>query len=170
MTVGRGAGRSPGQVVVFSLGEERFALPTTSVLEVLHLPKLHRPGGAPRLLAGFFRLADDLVPVVRLDHLLALSESPPGPYASVLLLDRADGPLGLLVERCLAVEEREVLPVEEERSANGCLAGEIADGAVLTHLLSPSRLLLAEEERRITELRQDAERRLAALDPGPSSP
>ncbi len=76
-------------------------LPRSAVREILPLPRLWRPPGAPGALAGFLNLAGHAVPVVDLAILFGLGQPVTGRQALYrhLVLLQGDHPLALLVDR-----------------------------------------------------------------------
>lgn len=105
------------------------------------------------------------MPVVDLARLLGLGAASSDLYTPVVMM-RGGEPVALLVDRLHQVRRvapADILPVDQDTVFGGCLDAEIrtTDGAV--HLLSPARLLLAQESRRIAEFRAREQARLAEL-------
>ncbi|GJD52278.1 Chemotaxis protein CheW [Methylobacterium crusticola] len=141
------------------------ALSREAVRELLPLPRLWRPPGAPAALAGFLNLAGAAVPALDLAALfgLAPASARDGLYRHLVLL-RGEAPVALLVDRVddlVRVDPAQVRPVPEGATLNGCVAEEIRLGERLVHGLSPARILLAEERGRLDAATREAQRRLA---------
>lgn len=142
------------------------ALPRRAVREILPLPRLWRPPGAPGALAGFLNLAGSAVPVLDLAVLFGLG-APVTAQAALyrhLVLLHGDAPLALLVDRVsdvVRVEAGQVRPVADEATLNGCVAAEIRLGDTLVHGLAIDRILLAEERERLAARTREAQARLA---------
>src|SRR5438128_2487698 len=83
-------------LLLFHLPGHACALPLASVQEVVPMPLLSRPPGLPSVLAGFLDLGGAIVPVLRLDRLLGLSEVVPGLYTPLLVLRQPEDRLALL--------------------------------------------------------------------------
>ncbi|MBB5694619.1 chemotaxis protein CheW [Muricoccus pecuniae] len=161
------ASAAPGQagagaLVLFTLGSTDCALPRESVRALLPLPRLDAPPGLPAPLAGFLNLGGAAVPVLDLARLLGLEPGEPHPYRHLILLDRAGGPLALLVDRVA-----EVLPaglplraVEREASLGGVVTGMVEAEGRPVHRLDPDRLLLAQESAILDALTRQAGERL----------
>ncbi len=81
---------------------QRFALPVSSVREVLPLPELEPVPLAPPELLGSFQLRGEIVPVVRPDSLLAI-ENPEAPPTVLALLHERDAICALAFDRVLGV-------------------------------------------------------------------
>ncbi|WP_232628101.1 chemotaxis protein CheW [Methylobacterium sp. Leaf118] len=146
------------------------ALPQSDIREVLPLPRLHAPPEAGGPLAGLLNLGGAPVPVVDLAALFGLRATDPSdPYRHVVLA--GDRRLGLLVDRALdmvRVPEGSLRPVAPDRSLNGCVVAEFAQGSGqgagqgsrLVHLLSLARILSREERVRLDALAERARARL----------
>ncbi|WP_246736820.1 chemotaxis protein CheW [Methylobacterium sp. DB0501] len=142
------------------------ALPRRAVREVLPLPRLWRPPGAPAALAGFLNLAGSAVPVIDLAILFGLG-GPATARAAVyrhLVLLQGGTPLALMVDRVADVTRvapDQVRSVADAATLNGCVAAEIRVGERLVHGLAVDRILLAEEAARLAAQTRDAQARLA---------
>ncbi|PWC28411.1 chemotaxis protein CheW [Teichococcus aestuarii] len=154
--------------VVMRLGSRRCALPCAAVREVLPLPRLWRPPGLPRPLAGFMNLAGEAVPVLDLPRLFGLAASGDAEDALYrhLLLTGGEGKplLALLVDRVLdmrRIPPERLRPVPPEATLNGCATAEIETPEGFIHLLAPDRILLAQEAATLATLREGAQSRLA---------
>lgn len=147
---------------VFDLSGRTLALPASSVLRFLPVPALERPPAMPPVLAGVFRLHGQVVPVLRLDRLLGLEETPIGLYTPLLLLDRGDGPLAVAAQ-CVhgIVAAPESHEIAEDLSFDGCALAMIPFAGRSAVVLDPTRLLTTAEERLLETFRSQAEERLA---------
>jgi purine-binding chemotaxis protein CheW len=153
------------QLVVFSLAEEFCALDLASVREILPTAELSAPPGMPELLAGFLNLGGTAVPVLRLGRLFQFPAKEIGLYEHLILL-RARRPLALLVDRVDEVRtcsEDALRPVGDKNSFNDCTQSQLTHKDRTIHVLSVDRLLLKEEEARLSELRDLEQKRLRAL-------
>lgn len=157
------------QVIVFDVCGNTCALRRQAVRELLPLPRLWRPPGTPRPVAGFFNLGGVAVPVVRLSVLFGLEMGAADPgtelYRHLILVKGMGRPgLGaLLVDRVLDVVEVDgsrLSPVENAGTLNDCVEAEIDLNGRLVHLLSLDRILFAEEQQALAALGQDAQNRL----------
>jgi purine-binding chemotaxis protein CheW len=157
------------QIIVFDVGGLACALRRSTVKELLPLPRLWRPPGLPRPVAGFFNLSGIAVPVVRLDTLFGLeattSDAEAELYRHLILVDglTGSGRTALLVDRVLdviQVDESRLSAVRPENTLNGCVEAEITRESGLLHLLSIERILLAEEQQALAELGRQAQTRL----------
>ncbi|WP_254434888.1 chemotaxis protein CheW [Magnetospirillum sp. UT-4] len=161
----------PHSFVVFRVGCESFALAVDVVREVVPYCQLARPPQLPAVVEGVLNLGGAAVPVLRADLLLGLGKGVFGLDASILVMrPGAEGEVGLLVHHVEAVRpavDFRLLPVADDTSFQGCLAGELDDGGASVHFLDWTRMLMEEERRRLGEFRERAEARLAAwVEPG----
>jgi purine-binding chemotaxis protein CheW len=153
-------------IVIFRLGGEPFALSVADVREVVPYAWLAQPPRMPSFVQGVLNLGGVAVPVLRLDRLLGLPDGEYGLGASILIMKTAAQPLGLLVEHVDDVRSSadfQVLPVEETRSLQGCVIGQVHGAPGDIPLVSWQKLLLAEEQLRLAQFQDNAQRRLAEL-------
>lgn len=150
--------------VVFSVSGRLLALPAAAVRRVLPLPRLDSLPAAPPVVAGLFRHRDRTVPVLRLDALLGFEPAPAALYAPLLLVERQDRPLALLVERVfdiVPVPASALLAADAALSFNGCAVAGFPFGSGNATLLDPDRLLTETEDRLLTAFQSLAEERAA---------
>lgn len=161
---------SADHYVLLRLGNRRCALPCGAVREVLPLPRLYRPPGLPRPLAGFMNLGGAAVPVLDLMRLFGLTaegaEGEAALYRHVVLTagPGGRGSLGLLVDRVLdlrRIPPEQLRPVTEATTLNGCAVAEVETPEGFIHLLAADRILLAQEQAALAGLREAAQARLA---------
>jgi purine-binding chemotaxis protein CheW len=157
------------QIIVFDVCGTSCALRRDAVRELLPLPRLWRPPGTPRPVAGFFNLGGTAVPVLRLDVLFGLPTRKSTPqddlYRHLILIpETAERPLtALLVDRVedlTVAGPAQLSPVPEEDTLNGCVEAEVDLDGDLVHLLSLERILFAEERQALAELGRQAQSRL----------
>lgn len=161
---------SAADYLLFRLGTRRCALPRASVLEILPLPRLWRPPGLPRPLAGFMNLGGEAVPVLDLPRLFGLAstgaEAEAALYRHIMLTpDLEEGRrVALLVDRVLDVVRipaRHLRPVPPDATLNGCAVAEIELPDGFVHLLAVRQILLAREQAALAALREQEQARLA---------
>lgn len=164
---------APDRYLLLRLGTRRCALPAAVVRELLPLPRLWRPPGLPRPLAGFLNLGGAAVPVLDLPRLLGLADPAGGAESALyrhLVLAAGVLPgqdLALLVDRVLdmmTAPASALRPLAPEQSLNGCASAEIETPEGFVHLLAPDRILLAQERSRLAALRDAEQARLAEWD------
>ncbi len=109
-----------GQVVVFDLGGEEYALPILRVREVIRYTPPRRVSGDPRVL-GVISLRERLVPVVDVAQSLGLEVTPNENSKIVIVATGETSSAGVIVDGVNEVitlrdEEIEPLPVSETES------------------------------------------------------
>lgn len=128
-----------GQVVVFDLGGEEYALPIHHVREVIRYTPPRRVSGDPRVL-GVISLRERLVPVVDVARSLGLEVSPTEESKIVIVATGDASSAGVIVDGVNEVitlrgEDIEPLPVSDTESL----------GAIAT--LGDRLLMLLDAER-----------------------
>jgi purine-binding chemotaxis protein CheW len=157
-----------GTLLVFHLTGQLCAVSLKWVQEVVPMARLSRPPGLPSIIEGFLNLGGTAVSVLRLDRLFNLGETGPSLYTPLLILRTPDRPIALLVDDVseIIIDSPEArLPVLAEQSFNGCVEAEVLANQRTIHLLSPDRILLEQERRRVAEFQALEQRRLDDLEP-----
>jgi chemotaxis protein histidine kinase CheA len=120
------------RVISVACGEQHFAIPQRSVLELVRVVP-----GARRIASDevrLLRLRERKHPWVRLASLLKIAEQPksPGTREIVVMMDGADGPFGLAVDRVYDAEEVVVRPLPPVLRRTPLLTGTtlLGDGSV----------------------------------------
>lgn len=152
-------------ILTFEVGNCVCALPASSVGEILHLSELAIPPGLPPILEGLLNLRGRMVPVVSLRRLIDMRAPLHHLYAPMVVLNTAR-PLALLVDQLLGLRPLEAAAVSlapADTFLNDCVASSVRVDGHEIHLLNVERLLLAEEARRIEDLREAAQNRLDRL-------
>jgi chemotaxis signal transduction protein len=111
-------------LMVFRLGEERYAFPISEVTEVLPESKLAPVPGAPPFVAGVIQVRGEIRPIYNLQRQLALAETPTDAAGEVILLRGGRSPFGVRVD---SVEEIRRVTKDDRR-----LAGESSYVAWMT--------------------------------------
>lgn len=122
------AGGATLSALIFRLGQDWLALPTTLLQEVSVLVPVHGiPYPRSRSLRGLCNVRGTLVPCLALDQLLGLApEATPQDRPRMLILD---APGGALVVQVHAVDAVHALPralLQEPRHASGLAASQLA--------------------------------------------
>jgi purine-binding chemotaxis protein CheW len=144
-----------------------YALPVAAVREIVPMAELARVAGGPSFLAGFLDIGGDLIAVVSLRRLFKLPDKSRELYTPIVILKAVPQRVALEVD---AVQE--IADITDEDAAvlgDGCVLNDFALAAVRREgrtvlLLSPERLLLEEERRRVAELADMARDRRAAVE------
>jgi purine-binding chemotaxis protein CheW len=152
--------------VVFQVDRLTCALAREEVSRVLPLPALGHPPASPSLVEGILDFGGTAIPVLRLDRLFGLQPSPKSAYQHLILLQPAETPLALLVDRAtgvLTVPDDQVAPCSEGETYNGCVIGQIPAQSGSIQLLSATRLLDERERQALAEFQAMQQRRSAEL-------
>lgn len=97
-------------LMVFRLGDERYALPLSNVMEVLGNPKLTPVPGAPPSIAGVVQVRGEIRPVYNLPRELSRSENAEEWGGEIVLIRNAGQQFGIRVD-----EVEEIRSVSAER-------------------------------------------------------
>jgi purine-binding chemotaxis protein CheW len=97
------------QLVVFSLGEEEYALPITQVQEIIRYTEPRAVASEEAWIEGVISLRGKIIPVCNLAERLGLSTERVD-NAKIVIVETGGGTAGVIVD-----EVEEVLTVEEEQ-------------------------------------------------------
>lgn len=98
-------------LIVFRLGDERYAVPLSDVVEVIRAAKVTPIPGAHRSIAGVIQVRGEIRPVYNLPREPARSESVNGSRGEIILIGNAGQQFGIRVD-----EVQEIRAVSTERS------------------------------------------------------
>ncbi len=129
------------RAVLVEVADKAFAVPLTSVLEIVRL----RPDQASSVVGrGVVQWRDHVVPLISLRQVLGLRASTNGGSSSafVLFVGEAERRFGLVAERLLGEQELVVKPIEDGLARNPGIAGAsvLGNGRVVL-ILHPGGLL-----------------------------
>ena len=156
-----------GRYLIFHLADRAYAVSTRRVEEIVPMAELTPVPGAPAFLSGFLDVGGQLVAVISLRSLLGMPDRERELYTPLLILKSSPQQVALEIDgvsRIVDIGDDELIPVTEGCSLNDC-ASAVArlDGQAVV-LLSPERLLLEQELRRVAELAELIRQRLAAVE------
>jgi len=156
-------------LAIFHLGGEALAVDSSTVQEIALMARLSKPNGLPSLIAGFLNLAQQAIPIIRLDRLLRLPEPKFELYTQILVLhDDAGASMGWIVDRVAQIAPvrlDEVLPVPENHCFGDCARGVFVRNDSSVSILAPERILLERERRCVLEFQEREQERLRELEP-----
>jgi purine-binding chemotaxis protein CheW len=106
-------------IVVFCIGDEKFALTTDEVKSIEELQEIVPVPRAPDYIAGLINLRGAIVAVMDLRRRLGLAEAHAGRDVVILIVEHGDETIGLIVDRVERVEQVafDVRPVPPEIAA-----------------------------------------------------
>lgn len=137
---------------------------------------LSSPPGLPSGLAGFLDLRGTAIPIIRLDRLFDLPDQPAGLHTPLIVLRRAPGPIGILVDSVrgiVPVPVARLVHIPVDRTFHGCATAALElDGDPASsdpqpgviHLLSPAALLQANEDRLLADYSAMSQARLLHME------
>lgn len=131
------------RLLVFRVGNERFAVELTAVAEVIEAPALQPVPDAPPALLGVTMLRGELVAIHDLRPLLRAG---PGTVGGALLFARDGRTIGLAiddVDDALLVEQHELRPAPSVDGSDALLLGLVRRGSDLIAVLDADALLAA---------------------------
>jgi purine-binding chemotaxis protein CheW len=142
------------------------AFPLEAVREIVPMARLSTPPGLPSGLAGFLNLRGTAIPIVRLDRLFDLPEQQAGLHTPMIVLRGILAPVGILVNsvRGIArVPANGLVEIPSDGTFQGCARGAMEIDGDLIHVLSPTALLQANEDRLLADYTASAQARLIQL-------
>jgi len=150
-------------LLIFHANGLNCAFPLESVREVVPMALLSAPPGLPSALLGFLDLRGTSVPIIRLDRLFDLAEQAAGLHTPMIVLRGVLGPVGILVDSVRGitpVDSAGLVEVPRDRTFEGCATASLQlDGDVI-HVLSPTALLRASEDRLLADYSAMSQARL----------
>ncbi len=131
--------------LAFVLGEEHYALPLSSIREIMKLPFVTEVPLAPPNVIGIISVRGRVTTLIDLRRLLKMSELRSTSKSRVLLVDRGDEVIGLLVDRVLQVYRL----TEEEIELATTMGGEQTE--YVTGIGRPGLSRKADAQREIAQ-------------------
>ena len=131
------------RLLVFRVGNERFAVELAAVDEVIETPMLQTVPDAPATLLGITRVRGEFVAIHDLRPLLRAGS---GTMGGALLFARDGRTIGLAIDDvydALLVEQHELRPAPGLDGADGLLLGLVRRGSDLIAVLDADALLAA---------------------------
>jgi purine-binding chemotaxis protein CheW len=126
--------------VLFRLEKDRYALPLSSIREVVVAPdSFTRVPRSPKAMRGVMNLRGRVVPVVDLRELLEVGPGPAAGPGRVVLLDRGRRELGLLISEVDGIESLEKIGPPAPK-ASMAVKGLARLGAIPVTVLDPDAL------------------------------
>lgn len=134
------------EVLAFVLGAEDYALPLTDVREILKVPAVTDVPRAPADVLGILSLRGTVVTLIDLRRRLGLPEGVLDRKARVLVVQREEEPMGLLVDSVTGVVRLTREEIEDRPAVPGArhaeyLAGVARPGSAMYVLLNLQILL-----------------------------
>ena len=156
-----------GRYLIFHLEDRAYAIPTGRVEEIVPMAELLAVPGAPAFLAGFLDVGGQLVTVISLRRLLGMPDRERELYTPLVILKASLQQIALEIDgvsQIVDICDDELVSVNEGCSLNDCASAVARLDGQSVVLLSPERLLLEQERRRVAELAELARQRLAEVE------
>jgi purine-binding chemotaxis protein CheW len=109
-TLAKGTGHAAQQLVVFSLGDEEYALPITQVQEIIRYAEPRAVASEAPWIKGVISLRGKIIPVCDLAARLGLVHEAPTGGANIVIVETDSGTAGVIVD-----DVEEVLTVDQEQ-------------------------------------------------------
>jgi purine-binding chemotaxis protein CheW len=129
------------QLVVFSLGEEEYALPIADVHEIIRYTEPRSVASSVGWIRGVISLRGKIVPVYDLAARLGEARDPDRPAQKIVIVETADRMAGVIVDdvaEVLTIDCDSVEPVPSAAEASIDAIARIEDRLIV--LLSPAGL------------------------------
>lgn len=148
------------QLVVFRLGEQRYALPLAAVERIVRAVEVTPLPGAPAIVLGAIDVEGRVLPVLNLRRRLRLPEREIGPADQFLIARTERRGVALVIDEAQGVIEREqsaIIGSDRIVPGLGQFQGvvKLDDGLVLIHDLE--KFLCLDEARTLDEAMERAE-------------
>lgn len=155
--------RAEGNLLLFRIEKHACAIPIGGIAEIVQYAATTTLPGQPSILEGFLNLRGHALAVIRVAALFGLPQAPPALNSAIIVLRSQAGLLVDEVEGLHSLAPGLLKAVAEGHSFNGCAVSQFDFEHRRFTLLSPERILLAQEESRIAELAKLAQDRIAQL-------
>ena len=158
----------PTQFVIFFVADEAFAVPLSSVKEIIRAPSLVHLPLSPASLQGLANLRGEVLPIVSTRRLFGLDDAPVDDATRVIILDHGK-PLGIVVDRMANVVTVEPGKIESAEGIqttvdSDILRGVIKDISGVALVMVLDTVLLLEADFSASELTTGAKRERGAAD------
>ena len=139
-----------GQLVIFELGDQKYALPILETQEIMRMVNITRVPNTNYFVEGVINLRGNVIPVINLCARLGLDKKPYDQDTRIIVVDRDGQKVGMIVDR---VQEVGRYTAEELDTGTGgarfggtgnngdVLSGVVKKGDQLWLLLDLSKLL-----------------------------
>lgn len=122
------------QLVVFTLGQEEYAIKIDFAQEIMRIPSLTRMPNTPEFLEGVFNLRGKIIPVFDLKKRFSLIETERGADSRLLILDLDGMKVGIIVddvsdvmkidENTIGKLDNEVIGISKNSVTGVCMINE----------------------------------------------
>lgn len=155
-----------GRYLIFQLADRSYAIPIRCIEEIVPIAELTSVPGAP-FLAGFLDIGGQLVAVISLRRLLGMTDHERELYTPLVILRAKVQKFALEIDgvsRIADIDDEKLVSLTEGCSLNDCATAVARLDDQVVVLLSPERILLEQEQKRVAELAEIARQRLAGVE------
>lgn len=156
-----------GRYLIFHLADQAYAIPIAAVEEIVPMAELAQVAGGPSYVAGFLNVGGELIAVVSLRRLFKLADKNRELYTPLVILKSAPRCIALevdAVQEIADVAHQDAIALGEGSVLNDFALAAVRRAGTTILLLSPERLFLDEERRRLAELSGLASERRASAE------
>ncbi|MDA8335344.1 MAG: chemotaxis protein CheW [Peptococcaceae bacterium] len=111
-----------GQLVIFELGEQRYALPILETQEIMRMVNITRIPNTSYFVEGVINLRGNVIPVINLNSRLGLEKKAYDQDTRIIVVDRDGQKVGMIVDLV-----QEVGRYTADEMDTGAVAGENVD-------------------------------------------
>lgn len=111
-----------GQLVIFELGEQKYALPILETQEIMRMVAITKVPNTSYFVEGVINLRGNVIPVINLGSRLGLDKKAHDQDTRIIVVDRDDQKVGMIVDRV-----QEVGRYTEEEMDTNAVTGENVD-------------------------------------------
>ncbi len=133
----------------FGIEQELYAMPLTTVREIIGLPSITRLPSTPAWLRGVINLRSSIIPVVDMRQQFGLPLVPYGKFSVAIVVEAAGAVIGLIVDSVKDVVDLEAAQIESLPANFASLVR--ADFLTGLALARTQMLLLLDVERMLTD-------------------
>lgn len=112
------------RVLVFSLGQENYAIDVAEAREVFRPERITRVPNTPDFITGLANLRGQLIPLIDIRHLIGLPTNEMSKETRAIMTDIRTAPVGVIVDR---IKETREIAKEEIQPPLATIKGKLAD-------------------------------------------
>lgn len=109
-----------GQLVVFTLGEEEYAVDISYAQEIIRIPQITKIPNVPRFIEGIINLRGKIIPILDLKERFNIGHTDRGIDSRLLILELDGLKAGIVVDdvsEVIKVEEQSIQRLDDEISS-----------------------------------------------------
>lgn len=134
------------QVIVFSLNDKLFAIPTNKIIEITKSMDSIKVPNAPEFIEGLINLRGNVVTLLNLGKILSIDDNIC--YNNIIILNYEEDMLGLLVdevEQVMEIDEQDIQVLKKEENQN--IVGIVEINGKIVDILDIEKLIEQIEDK-----------------------